>query len=243
MSPPREVAELRTILHRIDGASYGRYRQLLGRYRLGEFELSIDRVPPDPFAGSARMRLVVTRDGCGLPADLVDNPVRRLGIEDYVGAEAADAVSAGLSGKGREGPGLGRIRLVAGVEDAAEGQPDLERALSDVPESMPLLLLSHTPAIFDRAPVREPDLTLVGHTHGGQVRIPLILPIFMRLKGYPSQRPGLSRREGGDLYVSRGIGTTGPAVRFRCPPEITIVGGGGQRHGVSQSAHSRDGRR
>ena len=68
---PREGEELRAALERIDGHSWGRYRQLVGRYRLGEFELAIDRVPPDPFAGPARLRLSVSGEVKGNPVRIV----------------------------------------------------------------------------------------------------------------------------------------------------------------------------
>jgi predicted ABC-class ATPase len=110
----RESAELRATLHRIDGASYGRYKQLLGRYRLGAFELAVDRIPPDPFAGSARMRLVCSVDECGLPADLTDDPHRRLGVEDYLACVAADALQRQLGGSARGGAGSGKVQIVAG---------------------------------------------------------------------------------------------------------------------------------
>jgi len=113
---------------------------------------------------------------------------------------------------------------VAGVEDAIEGTPDLEAACEKVPADIPCILLSHTPQIQDDPIPSCVRLILAGHTHGGQIRIPLLLPLFMLLKGYPLHRSGLSRGGERDLYVTRGIGTTGPSVRFRCPPEITLPG-------------------
>jgi predicted ABC-class ATPase len=105
---------LRTTLRRIDGASYGSYKQLLGRYRLGAFDLVIDRVPPDPFAGSARMRLVVSADACGLPTELTGEPCRRLGVEDFLACVADEALRRQLGGSARGGPGSGKVHIVAG---------------------------------------------------------------------------------------------------------------------------------
>ena len=112
---------------------------------------------------------------------------------------------------------------VAGVEDAIEGKPDLESACRKVPPDFPCILISHTPQIEDETIPSCVRLILAGHTHGGQIRIPLLLPLFMFLKGYPLHRSGLSRGKDYDLYVSRGIGTTGPSMRFRCQPEVTVL--------------------
>ena len=84
------------------------------------------------------------------------------------------------------------------------------------------LLLSHRPAAFDHA--RGFDLTLAGHTHGGQVRVPL--PFGGSVAPAKLVFPydwGLFEKEGRRLYVSSGLGYAGPPVRSACPPEIAII--------------------
>lgn len=62
----------------------------------------------------------------------------------------------------------------AGVDDALEGRPDLAAALADVPDGRPLVLLAHNPDIWLDPAVGRADLVLSGHTHGGQVWLPLV---------------------------------------------------------------------
>jgi predicted MPP superfamily phosphohydrolase len=66
------------------------------------------------------------------------------------------------------------------------------------------------------------DLMLSGHTHGGQVRLPLIGPVVLPPVGRKYVH-GLFRFENMQLYVNRGIGAVGLPFRLNCPPEITIL--------------------
>ncbi len=93
----------------MDGAPYGAYRRLVGRHEVGEFELHVDRVPPDPFAGAARVRLVLDRSRAKLPASLVEAPARRIGVEDYLAREAARVLDELQSRGANAPPGSGRI--------------------------------------------------------------------------------------------------------------------------------------
>ncbi len=85
----------------------------------------------------------------------------------------------------------------------------------------PTILLSHQPNVFPRAAERGIDLTLAGHTHGGQIVLDVlgvkISPVSLRTP-YVA---GLFHLGDSRLYVSRGLGTTGPPVRVNAPPEIT----------------------
>ena len=101
--------ELRELLRRLDGRSFGAYRQLLGRHELEEFEISVDRVPPDPFAGGARVRVVVDRDKARLPPSLVANDARRTAVEDYLTRRAAENLDGLLAASRRAAPGSGGI--------------------------------------------------------------------------------------------------------------------------------------
>ena len=112
---------------------------------------------------------------------------------------------------------------LAGLDAAWGGQPDLKQALRDLPQGIPTILLMHEPDIADIfSQDHRVSLQLSGHTHGGQVRIPIMgapaLPKYG--KKYDS---GLYRVNEMWLYTNRGIGVIGPPVRLNCRPEITEI--------------------
>lgn len=116
---------------------------------------------------------------------------------------------------------------LCGVNDPGTRTPNLTAAVPPHPKA-PVILLAHEPDYADgvRAHKRGPliDLMLSGHTHGGQVRLPLIGPLVLPPMGqrYVQGRfsfPGMKLQ----LYVNRGLGTTGLPFRLDCPPEITEI--------------------
>jgi uncharacterized protein len=114
----------------------------------------------------------------------------------------------------------GEVLWVAGLADMRERDADVPVALAMVPAQQALIVLTHDPDMFpslrDRAQV-----VLAGHTHGGQVGLPLL-----RRAAAPSRRgyTGGEVREGsGYMYVSRGVGTTGLPIRLAAPPEIAVL--------------------
>lgn len=112
---------------------------------------------------------------------------------------------------------------VVGVDDPVTGRDDIEEALIGVPEDSFKILLSHSPIIDKRAVEKGVDLVLAGHTHGGQVYIPLISHLLLHLHHSKWYVRGLYKVEGTYLYVTRGIGTTFIPLRIFSPPEITLV--------------------
>jgi predicted MPP superfamily phosphohydrolase len=84
------------------------------------------------------------------------------------------------------------------------------------------ILLSHNPNTFDRAAAYGIDLSLAGHTHGGQVTLEFISPELSPSRLITSYVRGWFEKPGGQLYVNRGIGTIGVPIRFDAPPEITV---------------------
>lgn len=115
-----------------------------------------------------------------------------------------------------------RIYII-GVDDPHLGFDNLTKALSKVPNQAFKILLAHSPQIIDKAKGKV-DLILTGHTHGGQVVIPLIGPLFVPLPSkYRRYVAGLFEIQGTYLYVNRGIGTSILPIRFNCPPEITVI--------------------
>jgi len=84
------------------------------------------------------------------------------------------------------------------------------------------ILLSHNPDTFDRAAALGIDLSIAGHTHGGQAALEFISPEIAPSRLATPYVAGLFQRPGGQLYVNRGIGTIGVPLRIGAPPEITV---------------------
>jgi predicted MPP superfamily phosphohydrolase len=84
------------------------------------------------------------------------------------------------------------------------------------------ILLSHNPDTFDRAAELGIDLSLAGHTHGGQAALEFISPEIAPSRLVTPYVAGWFRKPGGQLYVNRGIGTIFIPIRVGAPPEITV---------------------
>jgi uncharacterized protein len=113
----------------------------------------------------------------------------------------------------------GQSFYLAGVDDW-NYTADLSRALRGVPHPAPSLLLSHHPAIVDSAARAGVSLVLAGHTHGGQVHLPVVGTIYGRTPEKMRFKVGWARLGPTQIYVTRGIGTIVLPVRYRCSPEI-----------------------
>lgn len=111
---------------------------------------------------------------------------------------------------------------VAGVDDTWTSRDDVERTLAARPEGVPTLLLAHDPNLFAQAAARDVELTLSGHTHGGQLAVPGVRRLSLA-RFITEFTAGLYRRGRSWLYVSRGAGTTGPPVRLGAPAELTVL--------------------
>lgn len=117
---------------------------------------------------------------------------------------------------------VGDALWVAGVADLWQREPDLEGTLAQVPAGEPVLLMSHNPDLFPAVPARV-ALTLSGHTHGGQVDIPIIRDKMTPSRYGAQYTGGHIEEDGRHLYVSDGIGTSRLPVRFRAKPKIPIL--------------------
>jgi len=82
------------------------------------------------------------------------------------------------------------------------------------------ILLAHNPIIFREAWRHGIDLTLSGHTHGGQIKL---RPEEKRLLPRRKRKAGLHQRYRSQLYITRGIGTVVVPMRYQCPPEISLL--------------------
>ena len=109
---------------------------------------------------------------------------------------------------------------LGGIADLWTRNPDVAGTLRQVDDSEPVVLITHNPDIFPDVPPRV-SLTIAGHTHGGQVRLPFYgRPIRTSEFGYDA---GMFMNQGRDLFVTTGIGTSIMDVRFGVPPEIVIL--------------------
>ena len=122
----------------------------------------------------------------------------------------------------------GGILHLCGLDDAWVGAADVPGLLQKIPAKGAAILLAHEPDFADDyIKAKRFDVQLAGHTHGGQIRVPLVGPIHLppygekyhngryHIGSTPAARPMT-------LYVNRGVGMVWPYVRFHCRPEITL---------------------
>ena len=123
---------------------------------------------------------------------------------------------------------------LAGVDDPVSSKDRLAAALDGVMDDVCTLLLMHSPDGIAEAAFRGVDLVLSGHTHGGQVALPFVGPVYThsllgrrmshgyyagkKLRRIIGIRPGRTQ-----LYVTRGLGVSGLALRFLTRPELTVI--------------------
>ena len=111
---------------------------------------------------------------------------------------------------------------LAGIGDFWEGRHDVGATLASVPPGQPVLAFTHNPDVFPEIPERV-SLTVAGHTHGGQVYIPLVgRPVVPSRYG---QRYAIGHivENGRHLFVTPGLGTSIIPVRFLVPPEVSVL--------------------
>jgi predicted MPP superfamily phosphohydrolase len=124
----------------------------------------------------------------------------------------------GVEDTGFTGGSFGDFR--AFWQERADG---LWRMLAEIPPQHPRLLLVHNPDFAEMLPPGRIDLALCGHTHGGQVCLPLIGPLILPSSLGMKYASGLVAGPSCPVYVSRGIGLIPPPVRLNCRPEIALL--------------------
>lgn len=118
---------------------------------------------------------------------------------------------------------LGRVWFV-GVDDGYSMRDDLEVALGSLgPDDAPRLLLTHYPDVAERLRPGAFQLSLAGHSHAGQLRLPVLADLVCNGHARTRYSHGLYLVNGNPLYVSAGLGLSGVPMRFRNWPEITIL--------------------
>lgn len=101
---------------------------------------------------------------------------------------------------------------------------DLDAALAQGETDAFTILLSHSPDIIPAAQDNKLPLVLMGHTHGGQVKIPLIgAPVTASGRFFAKHVQGIYQEGDTIVYINRGLGTTGLPIRFLSPPEVALL--------------------
>jgi predicted MPP superfamily phosphohydrolase len=173
------------------------------------------RVPPEIIAG------ILSR---------IAAPCGRFGVlgnHDYVYGKAD--VAAALRGAGiavldhdREAFTFENHRIdLVGLSDAHIAWPDGQKLLTELGDR-PAIVLMHDPAHFTGVPV-GPFLTLAGHTHGGQIRLPGIGVLTNSSAAPMRWTHGLVVEEGRYMIVTAGLGTSGLPLRIGVPPEFVMI--------------------
>ena len=151
-----------------------------------------------------------------------------LGNHDY--ANGADRLIGQLEKRGihvlrndavRVADGSGEL-WIAGIDDAMLGSPDVQRSFALVPENTRALALWHEADWAESVVPHGAFLQLSGHSHGGQIQLPVAGSIAAPAGGRRFVS-GLNHAMGMPVYTSRGVGVFRPPVRFRCAPEVTLV--------------------
>ena len=111
---------------------------------------------------------------------------------------------------------------LVGLSDAFTTIPNVAEALAEVPEEAVALCFTHSPDVFPDLPAAC-ALTVAGHTHGGQVWLPLLGRPIIPSRFYQRYAAGLIRENDRVLFVSTGIGTSIMPVRFGVAPEVSML--------------------
>ena len=193
----------------------------------GDFVTSLRAKPHSPAASRAAKAiepcarlLVQIRAGSGMLAALGNHDV-----DTDAGYIIAVLESYGISVLRNRSVPLerdGKRLWFAGVDDVLNGKPKLDLALKGIPADDPVVLLAHEPDWADYVANHPVDLHLAGHSHGGQIRLPILgapyLPQMARK--YPWGLRQIGRLM---LYTNAGIGTIAIPMRLNCPPEVTLI--------------------
>jgi len=144
--------------------------------------------------------------------------------EEYVTAQAARLGMQFLRHESRRLVFGGKAIHFAGVDyQAKRFGPYLDGAENLIVPGEVNVLLSHNPDVFRIAPQKGFDLTLAGHTHGGQIAVEYLNPHLNAAGFVTPWVAGYYHERGASLYVSRGVGTIGVPARIGVPPEVTRI--------------------
>lgn len=122
---------------------------------------------------------------------------------------------------------MGDKLYIAGVDSISFGRRlgDFNKTMDGIPKSAPTILLAHDPTSWEEDIIEKTsaDLTLSGHTHGGQFGFDFFGNEVSPASWVYNQWAGLYQHKDQFIYVNRGLGTVGPPVRVGINPEITVI--------------------
>lgn len=247
-----EPRRLRIIRHELRPAAWSEAHGRLKVGVLSDLHAAAPHVTAPRIERIVARLLALEPDIVVLPGDFVSSGtrgVRPLGIDAIMAALAPLATRPAFAvlgnhdhdvGGWRVRQGLERIGIdvlqnrvvrhlhgnhaiqIAGIGCMRSGRAAIGRMLEDLADDSPAILLSHVPDVFPRLPAQV-ALTVAGHTHGGQVRLPGYGPLVTLSRLPRRMALGLHQEAGRFLYVSGGIGTSGLPVRFGVPPEVALL--------------------
>jgi predicted MPP superfamily phosphohydrolase len=145
------------------------------------------------------------------------------GIQPHVSGALREVRIPELTNRGRWIEADGARLWLCGVGDYWQDFQDLPAALDGTTKDDAIILLSHNPDYVEEIQDPRVGLVLAGHTHGGQVNLPIIGPPVVPSLYGQKYTQGYVRGPVAPVYVSRGIGTIIPPIRLCCRPEIVLV--------------------
>jgi uncharacterized protein len=215
-SPFNGIAKLRDVVHRTNGA-HPDIVCILGDLVMIQGVIGGRPVPPEEIVGELK-RL-------NPPAGVVAVLGNHDGWFDH------DRVRGALESNGIRVVEETAVRLetaagplwMAGISDLWTGRHDIAAALSSVKDDgVSVVLLTHNPDVFPSVPGRV-AITLAGHTHGGQVKLPLVGRLVVPSRFGQRFAAGRVVEGGRHMFVATGVGTSILPVRFGVPPAVTIL--------------------
>ena len=157
----------------------------------------------------------------GVYSVLGNHESARFGRGDALDAFISDLHEAGITTLVNRGVSVRDDLYLAGIDAAGGGFGRIRRALADRPPDIATLVAAHKPDVLPLMPA-DVGLTLCGHTHGGQVRLPGIGPLLFDSRVSRDYSSGWYRSPSLG-YVSRGLGVGYVPVRIACPAELTLA--------------------
>jgi uncharacterized protein len=145
------------------------------------------------------------------------------GVEDYATEQGARLGIHYLRSEAVKLKFGGAVMNLAGVDYQQFRRPYLKGAQKMVEPGVLNVLLSHNSDVFPVAARQGYDLTISGHTHGGQVRVEILREDLNIARFFTRYVDGLYRQDGRSIFVSRGIGTIGLPARLGAPPEVALL--------------------
>jgi predicted MPP superfamily phosphohydrolase len=175
----------------------------------------------DPLDACLR-QLARLRAGSGVLGCLGNHEVYTK-TQDYVTAQGRRIGVEFLRGEARTLRFGGAAINFAGVDYQKFGAPYLKGAEQLLAPGVVNILLSHNPDVFPVAAAQGYDLTIAGHTHGGQVDVEILNQHWNVARYFTPYVLGLYSAGKSSVYVSSGLGTIGVPVRLGAPPEVSLL--------------------